>query len=104
MIAKKVEESAEITSFYLRPEDGGAVVAHQPGQYIGLRLFIDGEEVRRNYSLSAASNGVEYRISVKREPGGVVSNALHAMPEGTCLELFAPAGVSPCNPVTSHWW
>lgn len=92
VIAKKVEESAEITSFYLRPEDGGAVVAHQPGQYIGLRLFIDGEEVRRNYSLSAASNGVEYRISVKREPGGVVSNALHAMPEGTCLELFAPAG------------
>src|SRR5690606_35284604 len=37
VIAKKIEESAEITSFYLRPEDGGAVVAHQPGQYIGLR-------------------------------------------------------------------
>ena len=92
VIAKKIEESAEITSFYLRPEDGGAVVAHQPGQYIGLRLTLGGEEVRRNYSLSAASNGVEYRISVKREPGGVVSNALHAMPEGDCLELFAPAG------------
>lgn len=92
VIAKKIEESAEITSFYLRPEDGGAVVAHQPGQYIGLRLQIDGEEVRRNYSLSAASNGRDYRISVKREPNGVVSNALHAMPEGACLELFAPAG------------
>lgn len=92
VIAKKVDESAEITSFYLRPEDGGAVVTHQPGQYIGLRLQIDGEEVRRNYSLSAASNGVEYRISVKREPGGVVSNALHAMSEGASLELFAPAG------------
>ena len=92
VIERKVGESAEITSFYLRPEDGGAVVAHQPGQYIGLRLLIDGEEVRRNYSLSAASNGREYRISVKREPGGVVSNALHAMPEGACVELFAPAG------------
>ena len=92
VIERKVGESAEITSFYLRPEDGGAVVAHQPGQYIGLRLLIDGEEVRRNYSLSAASNGREYRISVKREPGGVVSNALHAMPEGACVELFAQAG------------
>lgn len=92
LIERKVEESAEITSFYLRPEDGGPVVAHQPGQYIGLRLLIDGEEVRRNYSLSAASNGRDYRISVKREPGGLVSNALHAMQPGDRLELFAPAG------------
>ena len=91
-IARKVSESAEITSFYLQPEDGGAVLAHKPGQYIGLRLDIDGEEVRRNYSLSAASNGREYRISVKRENGGLVSNALHAMSEGETLELFAPAG------------
>jgi len=42
--------------------------------------------------LSAAGNGREYRISVKREPGGVVSNALHDMPEGAIVELFAPAG------------
>ncbi|UPQ83910.1 NO-inducible flavohemoprotein [Pseudomonas knackmussii] len=91
-IARKVAESAEITSFYLEPEDGGAVVAHQPGQYIGLRLQIEGQEVRRNYSLSAASNGRDYRISVKREPGGVASNALHRMEPGARLELFAPAG------------
>ncbi|MHB0852247.1 NO-inducible flavohemoprotein [Stutzerimonas nitrititolerans] len=91
-IARKVSESAEITSFYLQPEDGGAVLAHKPGQYIGLRLVIDGQEVRRNYSLSAASNGSGYRISVKRENGGLVSNALHAMSEGETLELFAPAG------------
>lgn len=91
-IARKVVESDEITSFYLQPEDGGAVLAHKPGQYIGLRLSIDGEEVRRNYSLSAASNGSGYRISVKRESGGLVSNALHAMAEGESLELFAPAG------------
>ncbi|MCQ4286170.1 NO-inducible flavohemoprotein [Pseudomonas stutzeri] len=91
-IARKVVESSEITSFYLEPEDGGAVVAHQPGQYIGLRLLVDGEEIRRNYSLSAASNGRDYRISVKREPNGVASNALHRMEEGQSLDLFAPAG------------
>ena len=91
-IARKVVESEEITSFYLQPEDGGPLLAHRPGQYIGLRLTINGEEVRRNYSLSAASNGREYRISVKREQGGLVSNALHAMTEGESLELFAPAG------------
>ena len=91
-IARKVVESDEITSFYLQPEDGGPVLAHKPGQYIGLRLTIDGEEIRRSYSLSAASNGSEYRISVKREEGGVASNTLHGMNEGETLELFAPAG------------
>ncbi len=91
-IARKVVESDEIISFHLQPEDGGPLMDFIPGQYIGLRLEIDGKEVRRNYSLSAASNGREYRISVKREPGGVVSNALHDMPEGAMLDLFAPAG------------
>ncbi|AWT09266.1 NO-inducible flavohemoprotein [Stutzerimonas frequens] len=91
-IARKVRESEEITSFHLQPEDGGVLMDFLPGQYIGLRLKVDGNEVRRNYSLSAAGNGSEYRISVKREPGGVVSNALHDMPEGAIVELFAPAG------------
>ncbi|WBL61278.1 NO-inducible flavohemoprotein [Stutzerimonas stutzeri] len=91
-IARKVKESEEITSFHLQAEDGGPLMEFLPGQYIGLRLEINGKEERRNYSLSAAGNGREYRISVKREPGGVVSNALHNMPEGTIVELFAPAG------------
>ncbi|MDH0103326.1 NO-inducible flavohemoprotein [Stutzerimonas stutzeri] len=91
-IARKVKESEEITSFHLQAEDGGPLMEFLPGQYIGLRLEINGKEERRNYSLSAAGNGREYRISVKREPGGVVSNALHDMPEGTIVELFAPAG------------
>jgi nitric oxide dioxygenase len=92
-VARKVRESDEITSFYLRPDDGGAVLAFEPGQYIGMRLVIDGEDVRRNYSLSAAADGQEYRISVKREPNGKVSNHLHAnVNEGDTLELLAPAG------------
>ena len=92
-VADKVRESAEITSFYLRPADGGALLDFLPGQYIGLRLLLDGEEVRRNYSLSQAPNGREYRISVKREAGGRVSNHLHdRVAVGDELELFAPAG------------
>src|SRR5690606_3439783 len=72
---------------------GGALLDFAPGQYIGLRLVLDGEEVRRNYSLSAAPNGREYHISVKREAGGRVSNHLHdRVGEGDELELFAPAG------------
>ncbi|MFI8481325.1 NO-inducible flavohemoprotein [Pseudomonas sp. NPDC078700] len=92
-VARKVIESEEITSFYLSPVDGKPVLAHQPGQYICVVLTINGEEVRRNYSLSALSNGETYRISVKREPEGKVSNHLHDnLSEGAEIELFAPAG------------
>ena len=92
-VARKVVESAEIVSFYLQPVDGGALLDHQPGQYIGMRLQLNGEEVRRNYSLSALVNGREYRISVKREVGGRVSNHLHdKVRVGDVLELFPPAG------------
>jgi len=92
-LVAKVEESAEITSFYFEPVDGQAILAFEPGQYIGMRLVIDGEELRRNYSLSALANAVQYRISVKREAGGRVSNYLHdQLTLGATLELFPPAG------------
>lgn len=92
-IAHKVAESEEITSFYLQPVDGGELLDFEPGQYIGLRLVLDGEEVRRTYSLSAPANGREYRISVKRELEGKVSNYLHdELHEGDELDLFPPAG------------
>lgn len=92
-VAQKIVESEEIVSLHLVPEDGGALLEFQPGQYIGLRLQLDGEEVRRNYSLSACGNGREYRISVKREPGGKASNHLHDRVQvGDRVELFPPAG------------
>ncbi|WP_271408082.1 NO-inducible flavohemoprotein [Pseudomonas sp. Q1-7] len=92
-VERKVRESEEITSFYMVPADGGAVMDFAPGQFIGLRLDVEGEEARRNYSLSAAPNGRSYRISVKREKGGKVSNFLHdQVREGDLLDLFAPAG------------
>ena len=93
IVERKVPESAEITSFYLTPQDGKPVVDFKPGQYIGMRLDVSGEEIRRNYSLSAASDGRGYRISVKREANGVASTYLHdAVHEGDTIALFPPAG------------
>ncbi|WP_280564112.1 NO-inducible flavohemoprotein [Chromohalobacter sp. 48-RD10] len=92
-IVAKRPESAVITSFELAPVDGGAVAAHRPGQYIGLKLAIDGETVHRHYSLSVAPNGRTYRISIKREEGGQVSRHFHdRLAVGDTLELLPPAG------------
>lgn len=93
VVADKQAETPEITSFTLQPEDGGAVLAYQPGQFIGLRVVVDGKEQRRNYSLSQVADGRSLRISVKREAQGVVSNHLHAQVQpGDVLEVFPPAG------------
>ncbi|NBA94674.1 NO-inducible flavohemoprotein [Pseudomonas sp. R5(2019)] len=92
-VAERVVESAEIVSFYFAPVDGGEILEFQAGQYIGLKLNIDGEEHRRNYSLSALADEGMYRISVKREPEGKVSNYLHDYLEvHDTLELFPPSG------------
>ena len=92
-VVRKHSESAEIMSFYLEPADGAAVLRYQPGQYLGLQLHIEGQEVRRNYSLSQRADGKSLRISVKRELGGLVSNHLHdKVHTGDTLQVFPPAG------------
>ncbi|MEC0090001.1 NO-inducible flavohemoprotein [Paenibacillus macquariensis] len=101
IVSKKIKESELITSFYLSPQDGGAISAYLPGQYITLRVQPDGEEYThiRHYSLSAAPGQPYYRITVKREdgaankPAGIVSTYLHeAVDVGTVVEVSAPAG------------
>ncbi|MGG1517773.1 NO-inducible flavohemoprotein [Paenibacillus oryzisoli] len=101
VISLKEQESDVITSFYLRPQDGGPIADFEPGQYVSLRFQIPGETNThiRQYSLSHAPGQSFYRISVKREdtrddvPAGKVSVYLHEqLQEGDVVELSAPAG------------
>ena len=92
-VVSKVAESSEITSFLMAPVDGKPLLAFAPGQYIGVVVTVDGLPMRRQYSLSAASNGATYRISVKREPGGKVSTFFHDhVQQGDTLQLTPPSG------------
>jgi len=93
VLTKKIRESDVITSFYFTPVDGKPIADFQPGQYITLILDIDGQTVRRNYSLSNSPGKPYYRISVKREPGGLVSNYLHdQLSVNDQIKLTAPCG------------
>lgn len=101
VIRRKVPESAEITSFYLYPADGGPAPYFLPGQYISVKLFVPllGLNQPRQYSLSDAPNGEYLRISVKREtsrtnnPAGLVSNLLHdKYQEGDEIDVSPPFG------------
>lgn len=107
-IAKKAPESNEITSFYLEPVDGSQPLpSYLPGQYISIRTEVAalGRKQPRQYSLSDAPNGKNYRISIKREAGvniqdpqataqqGYVSNVMHREKhEDDVIELSHPFG------------
>jgi nitric oxide dioxygenase len=98
VLRRKQVESEVITSFYFEAADGKAISDFIPGQYITIVVDIDGQTVRRNYSLSDQPGTGYYRISVKREPGGVVSNFLHEQAsEGDVVRLMPPAGCFTLN-------
>lgn len=99
IVSEKKEESELVTSFVLTPADGKAVLDYQPGQYIGLEVKPEAGEYLeiRQYSLSQKPNGVNYRISVKRETqenkDGVVSHHMHNQVKvGDSVKLYPPAG------------
>ena len=92
-VLRKVQESELITSFYLVPADDEPLAPFIAGQYLTLVLDIGGQTIRRNYSLSDKPQQPWYRISVKRETGGTVSNWLHDDVEaGAFLRVQPPAG------------
>jgi nitric oxide dioxygenase len=98
-VLRRVHESDIITSFYLVPADGEPLASFLAGQYLTLVLDIDGQTIRRNYSLSDGPHQPWYRISVKRESGGTVSNWLHDHVEaGALLQVQPPAGEFTLDP------
>ncbi|ENH98471.1 bifunctional nitric oxide dioxygenase/dihydropteridine reductase 2 [Gracilibacillus halophilus YIM-C55.5] len=100
-IVAKEKESDVITSFYLKPADGGAIPTYQPGQYITVKVDIPDlpYTCQRQYSLSCRPNQEYFRISIKREDAmggqaaGVVSSYLHqSVEQGDIISISAPAG------------
>lgn len=64
-----------------------------PGQYLTLRTMIDGEEVRRSYSICAGPDDGELRIAVKRIDGGAFSSWLaDELRCGDELDVMTPTG------------
>lgn len=91
-VVKKIPESEVITSFYLQSETP-ELIDFSAGQYTTVVLNINGQSLRRNYSLSQAPSKDTLRISVKKEKNGVVSSYLHdQIQEGDTLQLLPPCG------------
>jgi ring-1,2-phenylacetyl-CoA epoxidase subunit PaaE len=63
------------------------------GQYVTVKLTLDGNEIRRAYSICSSPNSGELRIAVKAVKNGVFSQfANQSLQEGDLLEVSQPEG------------
>lgn len=94
-VVKKQQESEDMVSLYLRPEDDSALPVFLPGQYVSIQVSISDEThmLSRQYSLSDTWNKEYYRISVKKEGKGKVSSFIHEhIKENDLIQCSVPAG------------
>src|SRR5258706_1087693 len=62
------------------------------GQYLTLRKEIDGQDLRRSYSICAGVDDGELRVGVRKVRGGVFSNWINAsLTPGDTIHVIAPA-------------
>ena len=63
------------------------------GQHLTLRAHLDGEEVRRSYSICSAVQDQALRVGIKLVPGGLFSNwAAENLKPGATFEVMPPVG------------
>ena len=75
------------------PESLSSEFTYQPGQHVTLRAYIQGEEVRRSYSICSAIQDNELRIAIKKVSDGLFSTwATSSLEAGMVIDVMPPAG------------
>lgn len=87
------EANDAISLTFAIPQELVEDYAFAPGQYLTLRTTMDGEEVRRSYSICSGPDDGEMRIAVKRVDGGAFSSwAAEELKAGDALDVMTPTG------------
>ncbi len=75
------------------PPDLAAAYRFNPGQHITLRRLVDGEELRRSYSICTTPDDRELRIAVKKVEGGLFSTLCNeTIKTGDAIDVMTPQG------------
>jgi ring-1,2-phenylacetyl-CoA epoxidase subunit PaaE len=83
---------ASIVTFDVPPELR-AVFGFTQGQYLTLRTTIDGQDLRRSYSICAGVDDGELRVGVRKVRGGVFSKWINEqLKPGDLISVMAPQG------------
>jgi ring-1,2-phenylacetyl-CoA epoxidase subunit PaaE len=95
LIIKEIRRETKdaISILFNVPEELKPDYAFIAGQYLNLRLTLDGEEIRRAYSICSSPESGELRISVKAVKNGVFSQFANTkLKVGQALEVGQPEG------------
>lgn len=97
ILVDKVVECKNVISFYFKDSNEGILPKHKAGQFLPIKLITDDLRYKdkiRTYSLSMAPGENIYRISVKRNPKGLISNYLHDnLNVGDAILAATPCGL-----------
>lgn len=75
------------------PESLRETFAYTPGQYLTLRTELNGEDLRRSYSICSGLDDGALRVGIRLLPGGVFSGwAAEHLREGQALQVMPPQG------------
>lgn len=89
------DETPSVKTFRLmEPNRGPMPFTFLPGQYASITSEIEGQKVRRSYTISSSPTQRDYiELTIKREQYGLESRHLHDhAATGDLLEIAAPAG------------
>ncbi|MDZ5076376.1 1,2-phenylacetyl-CoA epoxidase subunit PaaE [Nesterenkonia sp. HG001] len=90
-VRRLTPDSVEVS--FAVPEELQEDFDYAPGQYVALRAEIDGEKIRRSYSLCQEPTAGEIRIAIKRDLGGAFSSwANENLAPGDTLQVMNPTG------------
>jgi len=85
-------EEAVVVSFEVPAELQDAFRFTQ-GQYLTLRADVNGEDLRRSYSICAGVDDGELRVGVRKVQGGKFSNWVNSqLKRGDVIQVFPPQG------------
>lgn len=84
-------DAVEVT--FAVPDDLAGEYDYLPGQYVALRAHVDGEELRRSYSLCRPPQRGSLSVGIKRDVGGRFSSwAQTGLRRGDRLDVMSPQG------------
>ena len=90
-IYKETRDCAVVT--FQIPDELVSEFQYKQGQHLTLKTIIEGQDVRRSYSLCSSPTENKWQVAVKKINGGLFSTFINdSLKKGDTLEIMAPSG------------
>jgi ring-1,2-phenylacetyl-CoA epoxidase subunit PaaE len=98
-VKKLIRQTSDAVSVYFDiPANLNSTFDYKAGQFITLRLDVNGEDIRRAYSLFTSPSDSEFAVMVKEVSGGKLSPFINSkLQTGDFIKVMPPTGKFTCD-------